>query len=378
MATVIPFMVCTQTAIAAESEDVNSTEAVTEKKFRIVPLLSSNPTSATGAGLVSSYIYKLDPDSAPSQWMTGAQYTNTKSWSVFSFNNAYFKEDNWRSVTGLFYSHNKSQFTVDFSEMGIDIDFDQFPDLGNDVRFAVDIAFVGQRLLYRIKDDFYAGGHAAYIWQQYSDPNELGALFIRENGIENSSRGALGVDLTYDTRDTNARFYPHNADWLTFSGTAYPSALGSDETYYSTLFDLRAYRPGFNEEDVWANQLYGKYVSESAPDGGLAALGGRNVLRGFPMGKYKARYMTAFQSEYRYQFVGTKYRAVAFAGIANLAGGSQGTGTGNRDEDNGFYYSGGVGLRYAIQQKTGVDLRVDIVTTNDNERSVYIGLNQAF
>ena len=102
------------------------------------------------------------------------------------------------------------------------------------------------------------------------------------------------------------------------------------------------------------------------------------MLRGFPMGKYKARYLTAFQSEYRYQFVGTKYRAVAFAGIASLSGGSQGSGSGNRDEDNGLYYSGGFGLRYAIQQKTGVDLRLDIVTTSDNEQSVYIGLNQAF
>ena len=50
----------------------------------------------------------------------------------------------------------------------------------------------------------------------------------------------------------------------------------------------------------------------------------------------------------------------------------------NRDEDNGLYYGAGVGLRYAIQQKAGVDLHLDVVTNNDGETSVYVGVNQAF
>jgi len=145
------------------------------------------------------------------------------------------------------------------------------------------------------------------------------------------------------------------------------------------VLNARIYRPGFNKEDVWANQFFGSYSSENTPDGALAALGSRKVLRGFPIGKYKARYMTAFQTEYRYQIPDTKYRAVVFAGGAELAGGSIGDGQGNdREEDNGFYYSGGVGLRYAIQQKAGVDLHLDLATSNDGEFSVYVGVNQAF
>lgn len=374
---VLPILLLTQAVMAEESIDTN-VSAVKEKKFRIVPLVSSNPTTGTGVGVVSSYIYKLDPDSSPSQLMTGGQYTNTKSWSVFSTNNAFFKEDKYHSTTALFYSHNKSQFPVDFSQMGFDIDYDQYPDLSDEVKYNVDVAFIGQKLLYQVKEHYWVGGHAFYIWQTFSDPNDAGEIFIRESGIEDSSRGGAGMIFSYDNRAKHERFYPHDAEWLTAVGTAFPSAFGSDETYYSGVLDLRVYRPGFNEEDVWANQFYGKYVTEDAPDGGLAALGSRNVLRGFPMGKYKARFLSAFQSEYRYQFVGTKYRAVAFAGLANLAGGSTGSDSGNRDNNNGYYYSGGVGVRYAIQQKTGVDLRVDVVMTNDSETSVYIGLNQAF
>ncbi len=36
------------------------------------------------------------------------------------------------------------------------------------------------------------------------------------------------------------------------------------------------------------------------------------------------------------------------------------------------------GMRYAIQRRTGVDLRLDLVTTSENDESVYITLNQAF
>ena len=68
---------------------------------------------------------------------------------------------------------------------------------------------------------------------------------------------------------------------------------------------------------------------------------------------------------YRYQVPDTKYRAVAFAGGAQLEGGSFGDGA-------------GVGLRYAIQQKAGVDLHLDIVQNNDGETSVYVGVNQTF
>ena len=63
--------------------------------------------------------------------------------------------------------------------------------------------------------------------------------------------------------------------------------------------------------------------------------------------------------------------------MAKLDGGSYGSGGEERDDDD-TYWAGGVGLRYAIQRRTGVDLRLDLVTTSENEESVYITLNQAF
>ncbi|WP_373031054.1 hypothetical protein [Sulfurovum sp.] len=189
--------------------------------------------------------------------------------------------------------------------------------------------------------------------------------------------GALGIDFTYDTRGIREKYYPKDATLIGLSLNSNPSGWGNGVTYYSASLNFRHYTPGLKEDDVWANQFYGKYVTASTPDNGLPTIGKNMIIRGFPIGKYKARYLSAFQSEYRYQFTGSKYKSVAFAGVANLSGGSKGTLFGSRD-NNGNYYSGGIELRYAIQPQAGIDLRVDIVTNSDHEQSVYVGVNQSF
>ena len=46
--------------------------------------------------------------------------------------------------------------------------------------------------------------------------------------------------------------------------------------------------------------------------------------------------------------------------------------------DGGWYTAGGLGVQYALQAKTGVDQRLDLVRTSENEYALYLMLNQAF
>ena len=117
--------------------------------------------------------------------------------------------------------------------------------------------------------------------------------------------------------------------------------------------------------------------STKTPDSGLPTLSGKSLLRGFPAGQFKAMYMTGAQTEYRYTIGESRFRLTGFFGIANLEGGSYGL-NGNSREDNGWYSAEGLGIRYALQHKTGVDLRLDLVRTSENEYSLYLMLNQAF
>ena len=72
-----------------------------------------------------------------------------------------------------------------------------------------------------------------------------------------------------------------------------------------------------------------------------------------------------------------RFRVVGFFGLANLSGGSYGIDDNSRDND-GWYTAEGFGVRYMLQQVTGVDLRLDFVHTSEGQYSFYLKLNQAF
>lgn len=356
--------------------------------LKVVPVLSSNPTAGTGGGLMATYLYQADESSAPSQLLAGGQYTNTDSYSILAINKAYFRNDSIQSVTGLVFAYNRSGFGFDLGDFDMpgglpSIDIPQ----QGDIRFDVKVFSAGQMLMYEVKNNIFAGGYLAYASQNYSNFNEAGKIFQTLNGLENNSRGAFGINFAYDTRSKSEKYYPRDATFIQLIGSSFLKALGSDESYYSGVINARIYKRGFKANDVWANQFFGKYATKNAPDAGLAALGARGILRGFAVGQYKARYMSAFQTEYRYQIENTSFRLAAFAGIANLSGGSKGKIVeipdigkieSNRNSNNGNYYSGGIGVRYTLQKEAGVDFRVDFAYTSKDEAAIYAQINQSF
>ena len=369
----VEFVLLFSLSMGLLADDTNSSDGV---KFRGMPTLSSNPTSGTGVGAVGMMIYKVDKDSSPSQTILSGQYTNTKSYNLFAVNKMYFGGDDYQSntVVGTLYNNSEIDLST-YIPAGTPVP----PDADLNAQFNVTIFFVAQQLLYRVKDHVYLGGQIFYVNQSFKGQNTAGDIFLGEKGIEDSSRLGFGATYSYDTRSKTEKFYPRDATWMTFMANDFPASLGSSEHYYNATFNARDYMHGFKDDDVVATQLYVQYSSNDTPDGALAALGSRSILRGFVIGQYKARNMIAVQSEYRYDITSTDFRLAAFAGYANLNGGSKGTGPeNNRDTDNGHYYSGGVGVRYTILEKQGIDYRVDFATTNTHDYAIYANVNQAF
>lgn len=342
--------------------------------FRAMPTLSSNPTAGTGAGATAMLIYRADEHSSPSQAIVTGQYTDTRSYNLFAVNKMFFGQDRFQSNTligGLF---NNSM--IDFGE---DIPVTPPVEVGTEARFDVTIAVAAQQLLYRIAKHLYTGGQLFYIDQRFNAQNDAGKLFLAANGIEDSVRGGIGATLSYDTRSKSEKFFPRHSQLVTLIANDFPEAWGTKEHFYNVLLNARDYRTGFKSDDVIATQFYAQFSSENTPDGALAALGARNVLRGFVIGQYKTRHMLAAQTEYRYRITGTDFRLTAFGGYASLSGGSKGTGNAaNRDRDNGDYYSGGAGVHYILQKEQQVDYRVDFALTNTDDYAVYANINQAF
>jgi len=350
-------------------------EAQKDVIYKLVPTLSSNPTSGTGAGIVGMGIYKADSQSSPSQLLLSAQYTNTDSYNTFLMNKMYFKRDLWQSNSflGKIFNNSQHPFPADLPVLPPAIDAD------DGIQYNVEIYVAIQQFLYAFDKNFYSGGQLIYIDQSFSPLNQAGSIFLQAKGIEDSARGGYGLTFIYDSRSQSEKFYATDASWVELNLNQFPEFLGIDNQYYNISLNARKYVHGYKNTDVFAMQLYGQYSSENTPDGALAALGARNIIRGFPIGQYKARFMLATQGEYRYRLDNTPFRLTAFAGYAKLSGGSRGDGAGNnRDQDNGNYYSGGLGLHYILDSKQQLDYRLNISYTSDGETSIYANINQAF
>ncbi len=335
-----------------------------------VPTLSSNPTSGTGFGVMSSIIYQADKESSPSQAIFLAQYTNTDSYNVFAINSMFFDSDKYISNTVAGYVFNNSSFDLS-SAIPISIE-------NSDANFQANALIFQEQLMVLVFEHFYAGGQFFYTQQKFSSNNTIGALFLALKGIEDSNNGALGLVANYDTRSKKEKFYPRDASLHELKFYYYPTSFGNFEEFSTAEINMRKYIHAFKESDVLAMQVYTKVCSPNTPDASLSSLGINNILRGFSIGQYKARNMFASQLEYRYELDESNFKFTTFAGAAYLAGGSKGTEVGSRDADNGAYGSFGVGVHYLIQKEAGIDYRVDLVSTSKNEQSIYATVNQAF
>ena len=344
------------------SADTDGSKEKTEKPLRIVPLITSTPLAGTGYGAAASYLYKTDanPDSSASQLQVGGQYSNTDSITTFIRNNAFFAGNSWISNSVILWSDINSEF--DDSDQGR-------------VEYAIKSFSLRQKFLFLVQDNIYLGGQAVYNDVSFSPNNAAGEDFINDNGLTDESDIGVGVSGSYDTRKN--KYYPSDAYWTDIDAEAFPGSFGATNSYYLLTVNSRYYLRGLKKGDVWASQLFGKYASDESPDYALPTLSGKSLLRGFPAGQFKARYLSGAQTEYRYQIDNQPFRLIAFGGIAELQGGSFGEGDRARDDD-GTYWAIGVGARYAIQSKTGVDLRLDVARTNEEENSLYLALNQSF
>lgn len=313
-----------------------------------------------GVGAALSYLYYTPSrNSSKSQLQVGGQYSNTKSFSTFVKNNAWFRESRTLSSTRILYSGINNEFTSEEEE----------------VSYNVATLIAAELLMYAITGDLFVGGEVSYKDIRYEANNEAGEDFLHRNGVVDERSGGLGLALGFDTRAN--KYYPSRAAFMTLKLNASPSWLGAVESYYNTIIDARHYARGLSEGDVLASQVYGRYSSDLTPDSGLPTISGKTLLRGFAAGQFKARYLSGAQTEYRYTIGQSRFRITAFFGIANLAGGSAGV-DGQSREDDGWYAAGGPGIQYTIQPKTGVVVRVNLTTNSEGEQALYVVLNQAF
>jgi Omp85 superfamily domain len=220
----------------------------------------------------------------------------------------------------------------------------------------------------RISGAWYTSAGVRYLDQRIG--TDTGGT-LRARTVTGSTGGRItewSAGILTDTRDN--LFAPRTGQWVQATYARSARGLLSDYSYGTTRLDARMYR-AIGGEHVIATQLQIVGVDGAAPFDQLALIGNGDIMRGYARGRYRDRWMTAAQTEYRSPI---RYRVggVAFAGVG-ISSPSIGA-----LENRRLLPTYGVGLRVQIdpQQRTGV--RADYGRGRDGASGLYIGFNQAF
>ncbi|MCK9403352.1 MAG: outer membrane protein assembly factor [Chitinophagaceae bacterium] len=199
---------------------------------------------------------------------------------------------------------------------------------------------------------------------------QAGGLFeqLKVPGRDGYLIAGLGASLTYDKR--NNAFAPDNGVFCQFSFNHFDKILGSQFNYTNFVLDLRKYFPIFSKQ-VLALQFFSFNNTGEVPVRSLASFGGANKMRGYYEGRYKDMNQLVIQGEYRFP-VYKRFSAVAFAGGGNVS---------NQLRDyslNDFKFSYGGGIRFALNKKEKLNLRIDYGIGQGKNNGFYLQLGEVF
>jgi hypothetical protein len=224
--------------------------------------------------------------------------------------------------------------------------------------------FAGSLEVSRSLFSFFRAGLQVSVAHARITEVESGGL-LDSGGVPGSEGGlivGLGPTLAWDSRDQNM---------ASRSGALYQiTAIGSSYDY--GLVSLKAGRY-FNvtRDHVLALGASGQLGWGDMPFQVMTKLGGDSRLRGYFDARYTDIHGFVAQAEYRLPLY-WKIGGVAFAGLGDVAGEL------SEFDLLDLKYAGGVGLRYALNAKDGVNLRLDLALTADGDPNLYIAIGEAF
>jgi outer membrane protein assembly factor BamA len=199
---------------------------------------------------------------------------------------------------------------------------------------------------------------------------EAGGM-LASGGVPGSMGGTVsgfGYFMTYDSRDSI--FYSTSGSFHQFSAMAFGRSLGSDFAFSRFYLEMRKYlRLSFAH--CLAFQTRFLVQTGDPPFWRMGLLGGPESMRGYYLGRFRDKNMVTLQAEYRWTPIFWRLGLAAFAGLGDVAG------TPGRFDLGRFKYSYGVGLRFVIDPKQRINIRLDYGIGKDTS-GIYFTAGEAF
>lgn len=197
-----------------------------------------------------------------------------------------------------------------------------------------------------------------------------GGIFDQQNvaGRYDYDVSGIGLSTSWDSR--NHAFVPNKGWFAQLLFNHFTPVIGSTYKYTNIVVDTRKYL-ALGRKHVLALQAYGFFNRGEVPLRSMAALGGSTSMRGYYDGRYRDHNQVVFQAEYRFPIV---WR---LGGVAFLGYGDVGRRLSQFDLMR-FKYSYGTGLRFVVNPRERLNLRIDYGWGKGKSKGLYFTLGEAF
>lgn len=336
----------------------------TSPKYIISPFAFYMPETdiVIGAGIKRFYQFGKNKDSltrvsnvaASIQYSLNGQYLLRSQYQIFTNQEKYY-------ITGYL---GFSRFPLTFYGIGNDIDMDK----NETVTFNY---FRFDNVSYRkVSTNSFVGLGWRYF-KMFNVQSKANGMLESGNveGSNGSTVSGLNISYLFDSRDNILN--PSKGSFAQLIYSIHGNVTGSSHTFNRWQFDTRTYlKPFSRRQDVLAFQGYGYLSDGNVPFNELAQMGGEIIMRGYFQGSYRDKNLLAVQAEYRLQLL-KRWGIVGFAGGGNISNAM------NHFDLNNTMPSYGGGLRFKINRKENVNVRVDYGLGN-GQQNVYFFIAEAF
>jgi outer membrane protein assembly factor BamA len=323
----------------------------------ILPVAFHTPETGTGGGIAGNYSYKDRAEAKPSSigWITF--YTEKKQIILVQECDFYLSGDTRR----LFASAEFRDFPDVFYGIGTGTEAGRGEDY-TQKSFELEAFYE-----WELRPNLRIGPGLSFYRRHVTEVEESGRL---DNGsvpgVEKYWNTTVGLVLVYDGRDNI--LYTMDGAFMRISSKYSGDFVGSDYRYSRHTLDLRRFfRLG-------SRQAIGLRARCAAAEGSpafqsMAMLGGEDMMRGYPAGRFRDMSAYTVQAEYRSKIF-WRFGLAAFAALGDVAGGF--------DEFTGrtIKFSGGAGIRFRLNDE-GLNVRLDIGFTDEGS-GLYFLAGEAF
>jgi len=318
-----------------------------------VPSFGYSPETRTYVGAVALFTFKLYAD-------TATRTSNAKLEFNYTWNKQVIVEAGWN----YFFDH-EVWFTKGTAQ------YSKYPDLyygiGQNTPDEGKLIYNSNRMvleafgLRNIGNHIFVGPNVRYI--NYSKVGWGNDTVTYPELVDASSTG-IGISVLKDSR--NSLLTPITGIFA-YGNATYNIASGN---YVKLTLDLRYYKT-WKEKHTLALRFINEFNTGKPPFYDYAFLGGDKYVRGYYYGRFRDNGLSSLQTEYRFPII-WRIGLAAFGGLSGIYSSLSDLGI------ESLKYNYGLGLRFLIDRKEGINLRLDYAIGKQNNYGFYISFGESF